>query len=146
VHAGHRNQWEKNHDRRERGAQEWNGQFTQSALDCRESILACVAVQDNVFENHDCVVDDQTDRGGETAERHEVKTLSRQLQNDKSDQESDRNDQPCYERGSPISEEKHENDGRKYDSDENRVANTRDRAPNNERLIVKRFEVNSFGQ
>ncbi len=46
-----------------------------------------VAMQDNVFQHHDGVVDHQADGRSESAKSHQVKTLTCHFQNDKGDQE-----------------------------------------------------------
>jgi hypothetical protein len=49
----------------------------QGFADSLDAILASLTMECNVFDDDDCVIDDETDGGGETAEGHEVETLAR---------------------------------------------------------------------
>ena len=48
----------------------------QGLADGLDAAFAGVAVQDDVFDDHDGVVDDETDGGCETAEGHQVEALA----------------------------------------------------------------------
>ena len=50
-------------------------------------LCAGVAVQHDIFKDDDRIVDDQANRGGETAESHEIETLAGHFQDDECDQQ-----------------------------------------------------------
>src|SRR6266705_1849677 len=96
-HSGDRNQGKKNDNRRNGRPNERNRQFPQGALNGLEPALPGITVQHNIFQDHDSVVDDQTDGGCEAAQSHQIETLIRQFQNDEGDEQSYRYDQSRHQ-------------------------------------------------
>src|SRR6516164_4054257 len=139
--AGRRDERQKDHDRRDCGADEGSGNFAESALNGLEARLAGVAVQHDVFENNDGVVDDKAYGGGEAAEGHQVETLPCQLENNQREQQCDGNDQGSDERRTPVPQEKHENCGGKNDAEQHGVAHAPDGVPDDGRLVVEGFKM-----
>src|SRR6266481_2823669 len=87
-----------------------------------EAVLTGIAVQNDIFEDHDGIVDDQTDGSGEAAQCHQVETLIGHFQDNEGNKQSDSYDQARHKRSSPIAQEQHENDGREQNADEHGIA------------------------
>src|SRR5262249_47254012 len=121
-----------------------NREFFERAADRREAVLPCVAMQDDVFQNHDGVVNHKTDGRSEPSECHQVETLVREFQNDEGDEERYWNDKSSDERSSPVAQEEDEHNRRKNDADEHGVANAGNRVFHDQRLVVEGFKVNTF--
>src|SRR5713226_7983277 len=144
--SGNGDKGKKDDDWRNGRADERNSQFTQGALDSQEAALPGIAVQDNIFEDHDGIVDDQANGGCKAAQSHQIETLIGHFQNDEGDEQSDRYDQPGDERSSPIAQEQDKDDRREQNADEHGIAHAGDGVVNDGGLIVKRLKVNSWGQ
>jgi hypothetical protein len=52
----------------------------QGAADGPGLVLSCVAVNDDVFDDDDRIVDHQADGGSQTPQRHEVEGLAEELE------------------------------------------------------------------
>ena len=74
VHAGDRNQRQEHHDRSDGRADQRHGNFAQGAANRLHPALSGIAVQDDVFDHHDGVVDHQAHRRRQAAQRHQVET------------------------------------------------------------------------
>ena len=74
--------------------------------------LSCVTVQDDVFQDHDRIIDNQADRGRQTAKGHEVEALTSKLQDDESDEQGGRNHEPGDKGRAPVTQKENEDDGR----------------------------------
>src|SRR5216684_2840639 len=92
-HTGDGNQGKKYDNRSDSRADERNRQFAQGALNGLEAGLPSIPMQNNIFEDDDGVVDDQTDGGGEAAQSHQIEALIGHFQNDEGDEQSYRYDQ-----------------------------------------------------
>jgi len=96
-------------------------------------------VQDDVLDDHDGIIDDQTDGGCETAEGHQVEALAGEFEEDEGDQYGDGNDEAGHERRAPVAQKDDDDDGRQDDADEDGVAHAGDAVADQLRLIVERF-------
>ncbi len=83
-----------------------------------DAAFAGVAVEDDVFDDYDGVVDDETDGGCETAEGHQVEALAGELEEDEGDQYGDGR--------TPVAEKDDDDDGGEDDADEDGVAHAGD--------------------
>src|SRR5207245_11427379 len=108
-HSGNRDQRKKDNNGCDRGADQRNGHFFQRALNGFEVALAGVTMQHNIFKNDDRIIDNQTHHGSQTAESHQIKTLARELQHDKSSQKSCWNHQDSNQQGTTVAKEENEN-------------------------------------
>ncbi len=96
-------------------------------------------MENDVFDNYDRIVDDQPNRSGQTAERHQVEAFAEGADSDAGYGNGDGNDQAGDDGRSPIAQKEHENDGREDEADEDGVANTLDGSVDELRLIVERL-------
>jgi hypothetical protein len=76
----------------------------------------------DIFDNHDCIVDDQTNCGGETAEGHQIEALANGPHEEDGDGDGYRNDQPRDQRRRPVAQEKEQDHARQKKPNKNRVA------------------------
>ena len=67
-------------------------------------------MQNNVFDHHDGVIDDQAYGCRQAAERHQVERLPHDLQGDECDRDGHGNHQARDERGSPVAQKHDQND------------------------------------
>src|SRR5580700_4502164 len=141
-HSGNGNQGNENHDRRDGRADQGDGDFPQRAFDGLQASLARVAMQHNIFHDHDGIVDDQTDCGRQSAEGHQVEGLSHYLQGD----DGDRDHKPRHQRRSPIAQKHNQNDRSQYQAEHDRVANALDRFAHDDRLVVEGLNVHTGGE
>ena len=84
------------------------------AADRLGAVLAGVAMHHDVLDDDDRVVDDQADRGGQTAERHQVEALAERAQHDERHRERRRNHQAGDERRAPVAQEQHHDQRRQH--------------------------------
>ena len=145
-HTGDRDQRQEDDDRRQGRADQRDGQFFERAAGRSQRAFAAIAVQDDVLDDHDGVVDHQAAGGRETAERHHVEALPQQLHGDKGDEERDRNDHAGHQRGAPVAQEHPDDDAREDQSDDDGVANAGDRIADDVGLVIEDVEVDSAGQ
>ena len=145
-HTGDGDQRQKNNDRRDGRADQRNGHFFQRALNCFEAALARVAVQDDVFEHDDRIIDNQTDGGSQTAESHQIEALTREFQDDEGDEQGGGNHEAGNERCAPVTQKEYEDDGREDQTEQYRVTHAGDGFVNDGRLIVEGFDVYARGQ
>ena len=68
-------------------------------------LCAGVAVQDDVLDDDDRVVDHQSDGGGQAAERHQVEALAEERMRDERDGHGGGNDQAGNQRSAPVAQE-----------------------------------------
>ena len=108
--------------------------------------LPGVAVHHDVLDHDDRIVDHQADRGGQTAERHQVEALAEQAQHDERHGERRRNHQAGDERRAPVAQEQHHDQRREHEADDHRVAHARDRVVDEVRLIVERLQLDALRQ
>jgi len=73
-----------------------------------KTVLSGVAMEDDVFEDDDSVVNDQADSSGEAAEGNQVETLAENSERDAGEEKSGRNDQAGDERSAPIAKKKNQ--------------------------------------
>ena len=100
--AGDGDKREEDDDWRDGGEHQRSGDLMERLADSLDTAFAGVAMQDDVFDYYDGVVDDETDGGCETAERHQVEALVGEVEEDEGDQYGDGNDEPSDERGAPV--------------------------------------------
>jgi hypothetical protein len=83
-------------------------------------------VHDDVFDDHDGVVDHETHSGGESAESHQVEALAHETHGDQRDRDGGGDYERRYQRAAPVPQEENQNDGGENQSDQNRIADATD--------------------
>ena len=139
-------QREKDNHRGNGGTDQRSGDFMQSLAHRFAGSLAAVAVEDDVLDHHNGVVDRQADSCGQAAQCHQVEALADQPQHQHCNRDGDRNDQAGNQRGGPVAQKKKENDTGQDKPDEDGVAHAGDAVAHNLRLIVKGFEIHARRQ
>jgi hypothetical protein len=89
------------------------------------------------FDDNDRVVDHQSDRGGDSAECHQVETQAEQLHRQDREEHRDGNDGRGDERAAPVLEKQIENGCRKNQAERDRFPDPLQRRPYQQRLIVE---------
>ena len=79
-----------------------------------------------VFDDYDCVVDDEADCRGQAAQCHEIEALSNQPEKENRDSDGDRNHHAGDKRGPPIVQKEEEDDTGEDKAYENSVAHAGD--------------------
>ena len=74
----------------------------------RQPALAGVAMQHDIFDDDDGIVNHQADRRSQSAQRHQVEALAQHLQRDESDQQVTGITSAGHHRCSPIAQEEHQ--------------------------------------
>ncbi len=69
-----------------------------------QAVLPGVAMQDNIFDDDNGIIDDQPHGCGKAAQCHEVETLTKQLQGNECDRNCDGNHQSRHDRSAPVPE------------------------------------------
>ena len=141
-----REQREEYNDGRQRRPDEWNGQFLQRARCCRQRSLPLVAVQDDILDNNDLVVDDQTNSRSKTSQGHEVETLTGELHCDKRDEHRNGHDESRHDRCAPIAQKEPNDQSGEKQSNDNSVAHAGDGFLDDVGLIVERMNLNTGRQ
>ena len=98
----------------------------KALLDGLQTVLARVAMQHDVLDDDDGIVDHQAYRGGQSAQRHQVEALAQQLEDDESDQHGDGNHQAGDDRGAPVAQEQHHDDRGENQADQDGIAHAVD--------------------
>ena len=125
--AGDRDERQEDHDRRQGGADERHRQLLQCACRRLQRSLPAVAVQHDVFDDDDLVVDDEPHGGRQPAERHQVEALAEELHRDERHHHRHRHDEARHERGAPVAEEQPDDERGEEEADDDRVADALDR-------------------
>src|SRR5580700_5093097 len=86
----------------------------------------CVAMQYDVFENNDSVIDHQADCGREPSQGHQIETLAGELQHDKCEEQGGWNHQSRNERSPPIPQKQNENRRGENQTEKHGVTDTGD--------------------
>ena len=118
----------------------------QCAMDGLQPAFAGIAVQHDVFDDHDGIVDHQPDGCGQPAQRHQVETLAQEFERDEGHQNRDRNDQSGDDRCSPVAQEDHQDDGGQNQAQQNGIAHALDGIADDDGLVVERLDLNSRRQ
>ena len=113
-----------------------NGDLAQRAANRFAAALSGIAMQHDILDDHDGVVDDETDGGGETAERHQVEAFAEEAQDDERDGDGGGDDQSGHERTAPVAQEQHQDDGGQNQTDDDGIAHAPDGIRDNFRLVV----------
>src|ERR1019366_5195765 len=145
-HAGNRDQGQEHDDGCHGGADQWFCNFAERAVNGLQARLPSVAMQDDVLDHHDGIVDDQAHGGSEATEGHQVEALAEKFQGNESDGNRDRNYQTRDNRSAPVAQEDDENDGSEDQPDQNRVAHARDRLMDNLRLVIEGLHGDAAGK
>ena len=103
-------------------------------------------MHNDILDDNDGVVDNETDRRSEAAQRHQVETLPNDPEKENRNRDSDRYDQTGDQRRGPVTEKEKQDGARKQKPNQNRVAHTGDAVANEFGLIVKRLQMNSRWQ
>src|SRR4029077_4474638 len=141
-----RNQGQEDHDGRDRRPEQGNGDFLQRAMDGLSTTLPGVAVQNDVFDDDDGVVDDQADCGRETTQGHQVEAFAEDLQRNEGHENRYRDDESGDDRGAPVAQEDDEDDRGEDQAEQDGVAHAPDRLPDDDGLIVERAQFDARRQ
>ncbi len=141
--AGDGEQRQEDNDGCDGGADEGMCDFVERAADGGEALLAGVEMEDDVFDDNDGVVDDETNGRGEAAEGHEVEALADGPERKDGDGDGDGDDETRDEGGAPATQEEEEDDACEDEADEDGVAHAADAVANDFRLVVVGLEVHA---
>ena len=72
---GHGDQGKKDNDRCDGGKDQRPADFVDGLANRRDPGLSCFAVNGNILDYYDGIIDDQPDGGGQTAQGHQVEAL-----------------------------------------------------------------------
>ena len=108
--------------------------------------LAVVAVEDDVFDDDDGVIDDEADGCCESAEGHEVEAFADRPKKEYRDGDGDGDDEPGNERRGPVAEEEKKNDAGEDEAYEDGVAHACDALAHDGRLVVEGSECDARGE
>ena len=89
--------------------------------------FAAVAVQHDVLDDDDLVVDHQADRRRQPAERHQVEALAEHLHRDERHDHRHRHDEAGHDRRAPVAQEQPDDQPGEEQADDDRVADAGDR-------------------
>ena len=114
---------------RDRGSDQRRCYFFERTIDCLKSSLPEVSMQDDVLDDNDCIVDNQSDGSCQSTKRHQIETLADGLQYDESNHDGDRNHHPSDGRAAPIAQE-HDDDNRgQHQPNQDRISHATDGVP-----------------
>jgi hypothetical protein len=136
-HPGYGDERKKDDDRGNSGKDQRPADLTDGLLHRIHAGVPGLAMDGNVLDHHDGIVDDQPDRRGQAAQGHQVEALARHAEKENGHRYGDRNDQAGDQGRSPIAKKEKQDDARQHQADENRVADTEDAFTHQLRLIVK---------
>ena len=108
--------------------------------------MSCIAVQNNIFHHHNRIVDDETHRGCETPEGHQVEALPERPQHDERDRDGGGDYESGNEGTAPVPQKQNENNCRQNEADNNGVAHTGNRVFDQFGLVIKRLQLHARGQ
>ena len=100
-------------------------------------------MDDDVFNDDDGIVDDETDGGGEPAEGHEVEGLADDPEKEDCNGYGYRNDEAGDDGGGPVAEEEEEDDAGEDEADEDGIADAGDGFADELGLIVEGYEADA---
>ena len=123
-----------------------NRDFFQRAADGLQASLPGIAMQDNIFHDHNGIVDDQSHGCGQAAQRHQVESLPHHLERDERDHDGHGNHQAGDQRRSPVAQKYDQNDRGQNQTQQNGVAHALDRFAYDDRLIVEGLNLDSGRQ
>ena len=103
-------------------------------------------MDDDVFDHHDGVVDDQADGGGEAAEGHEVEALADDQRKRMVTATVTGMTRPATSDERPVAQEEEEDDAGEDEADEDGVAHAGDAFADQLGLVVEGLEVDAGGQ
>ena len=103
-------------------------------------------MEDDVFDDHDGVVDHEAYRSGQAPKRHEVEALAEGVEEKKGDRDGDRDDQAGDKRRAPVAKKDDDDDRGQDDADENGVADAADTVADELGLIVEGRHGDAGGQ
>src|SRR5258706_5402011 len=103
-------------------------------------------MQDNILNHDDGIVDDEAYGGGQSAECHQVETFAQHFQRNERHGNRDRNHQPGHDRSAPIAEKDNQDNGREDETEQDGIPYAADGLVDDQRLIVKRFDLDAPGQ
>ena len=98
-----------------------------------------VPMRDDVLDDHDRIIDHQSNCRRQSAEGHQIETFSDGPQKKNGDRDGYWNHQSGDQRRRPVTEEKEEDNASQQEPDENRVPDAADAFAHQFRLIVIRF-------
>ncbi len=118
----------------------------QRLTDSFRAAFSSLAVENDVFYDHDGVVNDEADGCGEPTEGHEVEAFAEHRHEDEGQSDRGGDHETRDERGSPIAEEDDDDDGREQHADEDGVAYALDALADEFGLVVVGFECDARGK
>ena len=104
FHASQEAEWKKHHDGGDRGRRHRPDQLPDGVANGRIPIRVRMVMADDVFGDHDGVVDHEADRYRHRAKRHQVQRKPREPHQKKRDQDGRRNDDRRNDRGAKVAE------------------------------------------
>src|SRR6185437_12596404 len=113
------------------------GDLLERGADGVGTALAGVAVEDDVLDHDDGVVDHQADRGREDAQAHQVEALAEGGHDHKGDEDGGGDDQAGNQRGAPVAQEQDHHDRGQDEADEDGVADAANGLADDGGLVVE---------
>jgi hypothetical protein len=107
-HAGNGDKRQEHHDRSHRRANQRLADLTESAANRFGAVLSRVPMKNDVLDDDDGIIDDESNRGGKTAERHQIEALADGVQKDEGNGDRARNNQAGHDRSAPIAQKQDE--------------------------------------
>src|SRR5206468_11720528 len=108
----------------QRGVGEWNCEFVRRARCCSQRSLSVIAIQNDVLDNTNLVVNTETDGRRKPSQCHEIATLSEQLHRDKRDEHRYVYHESRHDSRAPVPQEKPDDERRQKQSDYDGIADT----------------------
>ena len=141
--SGDRDERQEDDDGGDGGEDQRRGDLAERFADGVDARETLVAMDDDVLDYDDRVVDDEANGGGEATESHEVEALSDDPEEEDGDGDGDGNDEAGDERAGPVAEEEEEDDAGEDESDEDRVADAADGLADELGLVVEGREMDA---
>jgi len=139
--AGDRNEREKEDDRRDGGADQRHHDLAQGEARRLGGRLPAIAVQNDVLDHDDRIVDHQADGRGQAAERHQVEALARDPEREDRQRHRYGNHERGHHGGAPVAEEEEQDGEGQAEADHDCVPDTADAGPYQLRLVVVRLQL-----
>ena len=114
--------------------------------DCGEAFAAFDDAGVDGFHDHDGVVDDEPDGGGDSAQGHEIEAHPEQVHYDQRHQHRDRYDGHRGQRGTPVAQEEVDDDHGEDQPEEDGFPDSADGGADQHRLVIIEIETRVGGQ
>src|SRR5580692_6004092 len=118
---GNRDQGKKDDHRGDGGKDQRPADLVYGLADRSNPRLSRLAMNSDVLDHHDGIVDDQPDGRREATQGHQVEALAREVKEENGHRNGDRDNQAGDQGRRPVVEKKKQDDTRQHQADENGV-------------------------